>query len=547
MKKFTQKKMISLLLALVAIAGFVACSDFVGQYKDEYEGIYGEGGTYSEIAENESSSSEMLESNSSEKSQSSSSEKVASSSSKEKQSSSSVESSNSEDAKSSAAESSSSAVEKCTGTVIYDASAGNPFAFGVGGESVYETSNARIINDSDKDGLGASVLISRASDNDYGLLWFGYQDRVVDVSDWGGLCIVYKTDANIEFGTSSLMNDGGKIIDAKMYVSLENTNGKYARKDFSWDAFSVYAFIINDDYKQISIGPNQALSSVRSLYAGLVLRDETGSANFKISQITTKNALANGSTDLEKEKKSVCENGITYDPETQYCNDLDEPVYRCVEGSKNCLYWNGKEAAAAQTYGAIANGTRYKDPYFLCYGDACSSKMKWPVSEQESSSFGYLNSVIKECNGICVKYTTGGCNLATFDISAKDVAADMSRWGGLCISYVSRQKVELVLGKTAEGQKKYYEYVNKVIDASEMVSTVRLRWTDIDNEAEALKEDSPVLKYIQRLEFKSRSSEGDGTFTLFEVGSYNQCQGKNGGFQVPAYDDMSWCAWTVSD
>jgi len=463
---------------------------------------------------------------------------------------------------------SSSAVEKCSGTVIYDASADPSFVFGNADISVHTPGEKEDIytNYSDEYGLGARVSITESSDYRYGTFWFGYDDRIVDASDWDGLCIVYQTDANLEFGFSSLLSEDGNVASSDVYVTLENTNGEYEKKEFSWNEFYV---------ENVSITKGKALSSLHFLYAGLVLRKAIGSANFKISQITTKTALTNGINDLEKGIKYVCGNGMTYNPEIEFCGS-DKKVYEkcagskydvaeyecvdnvitskiCIAGAKDCFYWSGEKASKTKSYTIKTNRTSESDgiPWsYVTWGDY--AYVNWLAlgkvsanSALEEAAYKQFENVIDACKGLCGTYVIEGSDshfALSIDLNESRSVEDVSLWEGLCITYESSFPLKI-------RQALYHETSNQLnwnlpiytAEITEGIKSLRIPWKDFVQE-ETVEDPEKMMSGVDgamkmvAIEIMSETSSMEkpsGFFAIYEIGSLNTCLGESGNFKTP--------------
>lgn len=162
-------------LALFAAVMYVGCSDYLDEFKDEYEGQFAQKVDDPKDEEISSDSHNPVMSSGVENNKNSSDSKDLKSSSSGKGSSSA----------SSSSVAGGDAANRCGGTVIYDASINpNTTVFGTKFEYVGDGGDGYV--PADENGLAIELVY-----NSYALLDF---DGVKDISSWEGICIEYTAD-----------------------------------------------------------------------------------------------------------------------------------------------------------------------------------------------------------------------------------------------------------------------------------------------------------------------------------------------------------------
>lgn len=179
--------------------------------------------------------------------------------------------------------------------------------------------------------------------------------------------------------------------------------------------------------------------------------------------------------------------------------------------------------------------------YWFSYNDSADkglSEVQWPVPKGNESDTNSLQPIIDACHGICGHVVLSGAALSYdpfvgigFNIvgeaSADDktpVAADVTDWGGIFITYASTLAavLELGLGDVADKALEYDNPVAKLPKSSEGTTKV-ITWEDFAQagwgKGDKITGPEAATKLVA-IKFKIQAKDGtEGNFHIFEIGS----------------------------
>jgi hypothetical protein len=179
--------------------------------------------------------------------------------------------------------------------------------------------------------------------------------------------------------------------------------------------------------------------------------------------------------------------------------------------------------------------------YWFSYNDSADkglSEVQWPVPKGNESDTNSLQPIIDACHGICGHVVLSGAALSYdpfvgigFNIvgeaSADDktpVAADVTDWGGIFITYSSTLAavLELGLGDVVDKALEYDNPVAKLPKSSEGTTKV-ISWEDFAQagwgKGDKITGPEAATKLVA-IKFKIQAKDGtEGNFHIFEIGS----------------------------
>ena len=179
--------------------------------------------------------------------------------------------------------------------------------------------------------------------------------------------------------------------------------------------------------------------------------------------------------------------------------------------------------------------------YWFSYNDSADkglSEVQWPVPKGNESDTNSLQPIIDACHGICGHVVLSGAALnydpfvgIGFNIvgetSATDktpVAADVTDWGGIFITYASSLAavLELGLGDVADKALEYDNPVAKLPKSSEGTTKV-IPWENFAQagwgKGDKISGPEAATKLVA-LKFKIQAKDGtEGDFHIFEIGA----------------------------
>ena len=173
--------------------------------------------------------------------------------------------------------------------------------------------------------------------------------------------------------------------------------------------------------------------------------------------------------------------------------------------------------------------------YWYTYSDDANSgtsAITWPVSTGNEYDDNALDPIIDHCGGLCGQVTLGagydypfaglGFNLTGPDQTGADVTA----WGGLCITYTAGVAPILEIAPENEATvTEYNNYMSKLKVAAS-ASTLNLAWSDFKQESGwgVTVPQASYLTMIAAVKVKFSGKAGtSGDFNIIEVGENGQC------------------------
>lgn len=175
--------------------------------------------------------------------------------------------------------------------------------------------------------------------------------------------------------------------------------------------------------------------------------------------------------------------------------------------------------------------------YWYTYADDAnggSSAITWPVPTGNEYDDNALDPIIDNCGGLCGNVSLGAgydypfAGLG-FNLTGPDqTGADVTSWGGVCITYSA--SVAPILEVAPENEAtvtKYNNYMSKLKVAASK-TTVNLAWSDFKQES-GWGETVPQASYLGmvaavKVKFSGKAGTS-GDFNIMEVGENGQCPG----------------------
>lgn len=170
--------------------------------------------------------------------------------------------------------------------------------------------------------------------------------------------------------------------------------------------------------------------------------------------------------------------------------------------------------------------------YWYTYSDRGTSAITWPVPTGNEYDDNALDPIIDNCGGLCGQVTLGagydypfaglGFNLTGPDQTGADVTA----WGGLCITYTAGVAPILEIAPENEATvTEYNNYMSKLKVAAS-ASTLNLAWSDFKQESGwgVTVPQASYLTMIAAVKVKFSGKAGtSGDFNIIQVGENGAC------------------------
>lgn len=175
--------------------------------------------------------------------------------------------------------------------------------------------------------------------------------------------------------------------------------------------------------------------------------------------------------------------------------------------------------------------------YWYTYADDAnggSSAINWPVKTGNEYDDNALDPIIDNCGGLCGNVSLGAgydypfAGLG-FNLTGPDqTGADVTSWGGVCITYSA--SVAPILEVAPENEATVTEYNNYMskLKVAASKTTVNLAWSDFKQESGwgVTVPQASYLGMVAAVKVKFSGKAGtSGDFNIMEVGENGQCPG----------------------
>lgn len=175
--------------------------------------------------------------------------------------------------------------------------------------------------------------------------------------------------------------------------------------------------------------------------------------------------------------------------------------------------------------------------YWYTYADDAnggSSAITWPVPTGNAYDDNALDPIIDNCGGLCGNVSLGAgydypfAGLG-FNLTGPDqTGADVTSWGGVCITYSA--SVAPILEVAPENEATVTEYNNYMskLKVAASKTTVNLAWSDFKQESGwgVTVPQASYLGMVAAVKVKFSGKAGtSGDFNIREVGENGQCPG----------------------
>ncbi len=301
----------------------------------------------------------------------------------------------------------------------------------------------------------------------------GFEDPAVDVahplsadiSDWGGICVTYSSDLNLYVRL-------GVGTDTDVIAELVKSE-KLVEKCFTWADFD------KDSEGENPMPAAEAAKKIKNIKFGKI-SGESMSGHFTIASVGK--YVASG----------ACNVGlVNSNPSSSSVSSLvlssSSVSGDCTDPKSVSEMWNGFEAPISRVETGVDNGTETSG-YWFSLGDGMDGigTVKLPQTlgheyKDESKIFDYCMGACGEFQFAKEGYLGVGFHVAgvvepTEGNSSVSVA-NISDWGGLCVTYASESDLDVVVSNIEDGNYASVSQLSKVtLPKSVEVKTQCVKW-----------------------------------------------------------------------
>jgi hypothetical protein len=343
--------------------------------------------------------------------------------------------------------------------------------------------------------------------------YVSYALRYGDISDWGGVCVTYAADRDVLL---RLYTGDDTFYQAEFGKSTE-----FVEKCITWDALN-------------AAEASKHVSSIRFIMPG------TDGTKGHLSIAAVGKYDAYGACDVDGYAyvlpKSSYNEGIIVlrsssskqsSSEQSSSSGITGP---CTTPESVSEMWYGPKAVDKYDYHVatgLDNGTETSGYWFSFDDDKANTYVKWPVMQLEYENI--VDRAIEVCEGICGTFIYKdegvlgiGFNVAGEALSGNNGApdiADISAWGGLCVTYTSESDMDVVMSNDTT-----FTYIKKMallpkvsLPKSAEAKTVCSKWSDFVSAVETPSDPAHVAS-ILFVAYGDAGSESE--FNVIGIGKY---------------------------
>ena len=325
--------------------------------------------------------------------------------------------------------------------------------------------------------------------------------KSADISDWGGICVTFASSLNL------FMKLG---VDENTEVIVElGQSEDLVEECFTWNDFDY-----DDDENPIPRA--EAAKKVRNIKFG-IRSGESMIGPFKIVSIGK--YVAGGSCKV-----------VASNPNSSSSAPSSSGDGECVTPESVSEMWYGPKAVNKYDYHVatgLDNGSETSGYWFSFDDDEANTYVDWPVMQLEYENI--VDRAIEVCEGICGTFIYKGegvvgigFNVAGEALSGNNGApdiADISAWGGLCVTYTSETDMDVVMSNDTT-----FTYIKKMallpkvsLPKSTEAKTVCSKWSDFVSAAETPSDPAHVASIL----FAAYGDAGSASkFNVIGVGKY---------------------------
>jgi hypothetical protein len=289
--------------------------------------------------------------------------------------------------------------------------------------------------------------------------------KSADISDWGGICVTYSSDLNLYVRL-------GVGEDAEVIAELGKSEN-LVEKCLTWADFD------KDAEGENPMPAAEAAKKIKNIKFGKV-SGETMTGNFTI--VSVGKYVASGACNAGLVNTNSGSSSVS-SPEQSSSSVSDE----CADPKSVREMWNGSEAPISKVETGADNGTE-SSGYWFSFGDGESGngKVNYPSTLGIDYTTGY--ELFDYCKGVCGElefakdgYLGIGFHVAGVvdpeDGNSLISVANISDWGGLCVTYASESDLDVVVSNIEDGNYASVSQLSKVtLPKSVEVKTQCVKW-----------------------------------------------------------------------
>ena len=335
-----------------------------------------------------------------------------------------------------------------------------------------------------------------------------------DISAWEGLCVTYASDIAVNVSLGVAGDDSltlpevtlPKTVKGAMTLSTLMASDNSIIRCAKWSDFKTPDWAKGNSNPQVghAISGEEAAKRARSvLFKFIGISSQT--VNFNIKKISLYDE------NLPKWSESV------QLPEVE--KNVNTPL---------CM-WKGTDGYESVVNTGFDPNGKYRAGYWYSFGDGLeggTSTVDWEVPVDVYPDEDYLEPVVVECGGLCGKmYLSKGTRSEALAGIGFDVAgvsdldaqvqvpkvADISSWGGLCVTYASDLDMHLELGLDTVAD----AFVETLLPKSASLTEKCVKWSDISGGEAAAKK-------VRNIRFVMKDSvDTVANFNIVAIGKYS--------------------------
>lgn len=340
------------------------------------------------------------------------------------------------------------------------------------------------------------------------------EGSTADISAWEGLCVTYASDIAVNVSLGVAGDDSltlpevtfPKTVKGAMTLSTLMASDNSIVRCAKWSDFKIPNWAKDSSNAQVgkAISGDEAAKRARSVLFKFIGKSSQ-TVNFNIKKVSLYDE------NLPKWSESV------QLPEVE--KNVNTPL---------CM-WKGTDGYESVVNTGFDPDGKYRAGYWYSFGDGLeggTSTVDWEVPIDVYPDEDYLEPVVAECGGLCGKmYLSKGTRSEALAGIGFDVAgvsdldaqvqvpkiADISDWGGLCVTYASDLDMHLEFGVDTVAD----AFVETLLPKSASLVEKCIQWSEISGGEAAAKK-------VRNIRFVMKNSvDTVANFNIVAIGKYS--------------------------
>lgn len=350
-----------------------------------------------------------------------------------------------------------------------------------------------------------------------------------DVSSWGGLCVAYASESDVDIVLSGVLDDLAWLIAGLPKFTLPSSR-EMTTKCVAWNEFVSATGEAADPTRLVDVffvvhGDSATISGLTIKGVGRYKQLKNAGCSEPTPFILDVDLYKKAAEDASKAMKDTIYTVQDTEPRQIEEDSTDVCKLRVADN----LWYGPDWEERVET--RIGNDTETSGYWFSVEntGEGEASRFNWPVAKGNIYSSDAMGGIIEACSGICAElnFQSSGFAGVGFDIAGEKSPYDGSlamgdalSWGGLCVTYASELDMDIVM---SNGEKVYVGRIpdmpKATLPKSIDVTTKCVEWNQFVSKTGYA---GDPTKFASLLFVSYGDSGTKGKFKIVGLGSYQK-------------------------